>query len=108
MGFVSTLDSYFLNCQAKMASLGAATNVIINGQSVPQPFAGIVHASDWPQTPYVEGSLYLLLLEAKPIGGTDSQTLYEFICQWSWILIGSDIGKGQVGQNRSDRYRTNA
>jgi hypothetical protein len=39
------------------------------------------------------------------VGGTKAQTLYEYVCQWNWLLIGTDLTGGQIAENRGDRYR---
>jgi hypothetical protein len=57
-------------------------------------------------TPPVEGAPYLLILGMTPTGGTENQILYEATCQWTWLLIGTDI-KGNITANRGDRYRSN-
>jgi hypothetical protein len=102
---IDILDSYFLFTQSQMAAINA--QVYINGAAVAQPFGSILQARDWPLTEANEGALYLLILSANPVGGSVNQTIYEFICQWTWLLIGTNLTYGQVGANRGDRYRTN-
>lgn len=103
---ISALDSYYISIQNQMAVLGAT--VTINGSIVPQPFGGLVNARDWPQTPPMEGALYLLFINAIPTkGGTAAQREYEYFLQWVWLIIGSDIVASQQEQSRANRYRTN-
>ena len=103
---IDCLDSYFLYVQQQMSLLGSATNIYVNGATIPQPFGGVIFSRDWPLTEISEGSLYLLVLDIQPKGGTEGQILYEFICQWTWLLIGTNLSMGQQGSNRGDRYRT--
>jgi hypothetical protein len=110
MSLISPIDSYFTYLQNQMAILNTAGlgMVTINGNTVPQPFGGVVNARDWPATPPDEGALYLLVLNTVP-GGIVSQTQmgYEYFCQWTWLLIGTDIQPTQMVQSRADRYRQN-
>jgi hypothetical protein len=72
-----------------------------------QQFAGIINARDWPMTPPIEGALYLIFIQANPLnGGTQSQNKFEYICQWMWYLIGTNIPSSEQAENRGDRYRT--
>ena len=110
MSLISPIDSYFSYIVQQMAILNAAGlgMVTINGSQVPQPFGGVVNARDWPQTPPIEGALYLLVINAVPLGEkSQSQMGYMYFCQWVWLLIGTDIQMSQLGQSRSDRYRQN-
>jgi len=118
MALISILDTYYSFIKSQMSLLGATITVSINGQPTPiaQPFGGVVNAADWPQQPLVnpvtpEGTLFLLVINAVEVPSrevsTESQTLYQFQCQWVWVLLGSDIQNGQQGMNRGDRYRTN-
>lgn len=93
---VDVLDSYFMGVKAQMANVDAT-----------QKFGGIVSARDWPQTKPVEGALYLMFLAASSSIGTASQPLYEYLCQWAWVLLGVDIGASQQAANRGDRHRAN-
>lgn len=102
---ISAIDSYFSYVAQQMATLNA--QVFVNGATIAQPMGGVVDARDWPQTPVVEGALYLLLQRVQPIGGTEAQIEYEYFCQWSWLLIGTDIQAKQQTQSRADRYRAN-
>ena len=99
-------DSYFLQIQSQMAKLGSAANISVNGQTIFQPFGGVVMARDFPLTEIAEAALYLCIIDIQPKGGTEGQILYEFICQWTWLLIGTNLSMGQQGSNRGDRYRT--
>jgi hypothetical protein len=93
-----------------MAKLNTAGQglVTINGSQVPQPFGGVADARDWPQTPPLEGALYLLYITAVPSGiVSQAQMGYEYFCQWTWLLIGTDIQQAQMTQSRADRYRQN-
>jgi hypothetical protein len=101
----SPIDTYLQYVMQQMVVIGA--QVTINGQSVAQPFGGITQARDWPQTPVNEGSLYLLVLDQVPHGGTASQRGYEYFLQWAWMLIGQDVQSTQQAANRGDRYRQN-
>ena len=106
MPFVSPVDTYFAYVVQQMATLKAT--VSINGNLVPQPFGGVVNARDWPQSPVVEGALYLLVLTQNPNNkGMPSQAQmgYEYFCQWVWLLLGTDIQASQLVQNRADRFR---
>lgn len=100
---ISVLDSYFSHVKRQMATLNA--QVTINGNLVSQPFGGVTNARDWPQTPPIEGALYLLFLSAVPRGGSQAQREYEYFCQWVWIIIGKDIGAAAQAANRGDKYR---
>ena len=102
---LDVLDSYFLFVQSQLTKLGAT--VTVNGSQIPQPLGTVVQANDWPLTPLQEGAPSLLVLNVSPRGGTPNQILYEFVCQWIWILIGTNISATQVGANRGDRYRNN-
>ena len=70
--------------------------------------AGMVNAQDWPQVEIQEGALYLLYLTSVevPEMGSRSQAYFEHYLQWSWVYLGTDIQAGQVGANRSDRFRS--
>jgi len=102
---VSACDSYYSYVVAQMSKLNAT--VYINGATIPQPFAGIINAQDWPQAPIVEGGLYLLVIRAVPVQENPGQANieYEYYCQWVWILIGTDTKATDVSANRGDRYR---
>ena len=104
-GLTSIIDSYYVAVANQMQAIGATVEV--NGQTIPQALFGPLDARDWPQTPPIEGTAYLLIVGANPIGGTEAQTLYDFTCQWTWLLIGTDISAGVVGPNRGDRSRAN-
>jgi hypothetical protein len=108
LGFImiaDVIDSYYLFVQQQMAAIGA--QAYVNGVTVPQPFAGVVFARDWPLTEIAESALHLVIISANAVGGSVNQTIYEFVCQWNWLLIGTNLTYGQVGANRGDRYRTN-
>lgn len=94
---VSTLDTYYNQVVTQMQNV-----------SPTQAFGGITNARDWPLTPLIFGALYLLVGAKLATGGTDAQVLYEYQCQWTWLLVGTDIQANQVAENRGDRYRTNA
>jgi hypothetical protein len=92
---IDAIDTYFLYVAQQLAILDST-----------QVLCGTVNARDWPLTPpNTDGGLYLLFLRAVPVGGTDSQTLWEYFCQWSWILLGTDIQSTQISENRGDVYR---
>ena len=65
---ISVIQSFFQYVATQVA--------IINPSQLMGP---ITEARDWPQTPPQAGTLYLLVLANKPIGGTQNQNLYEFI-----------------------------
>jgi hypothetical protein len=94
---ISVLDSYYSFVKTQMGTVDTT-----------QTFGGIVNARDWPQTQPVEGALYLLFIQAVPSPAIRStaQVLYEFICQWNWYLIGTDIQPNREAANRGDRYRS--
>lgn len=91
---IDSVDSYYMTIQRQMA-------IISPGQL----FAGVIQARDFPMTPPLQNALYLLVISAQPIGGTESQNLYEILCQWTWLSIGTDIQPNQQAANRGDRYR---
>lgn len=104
---VSAVHSYYSYVAAQLVVIGA--QVWINGQSVTQQTGGIVDARDWPLTPAVEGTLYLISGRIQPVtGGTPGQTLYLYDLQWTWFFIGTDLAAGQSGNNRGDRHYSNA
>jgi hypothetical protein len=94
MALLDVVDSYFLQVQAQMQLIDPS-----------QMFGSVIQARDWPMTPPLEGALYLLFVNAVALGGSESQNYYELLCQWNWLLIGSDIQGNQVTANRGDRYR---
>ena len=96
MAFPACIDTYYEYVKAQMAKVNPA-----------QLMGGMANARDWPETQPKEGMLYLLFLNAVEIGGTRANTLFEFVCQWNWVLIGADLTPGVVGANRGDRYRKN-
>lgn len=102
---IDVLDTYFRYIKQQMTN--NAAQVSINGVLTNQPMGQVINARDWPLTPPLEGALYLLFLSATRIGGTEMQSLYEYVCQWSWYLIGQDIQPTQQTSNRGDRYRSN-
>jgi hypothetical protein len=104
---IDCLDSYFTFVSAQLTKLNA--QVTIDGNLVPQPIGSILQTHDWPQSPVYlsEGAINLLILAMNPRGGTENQTMYEFICQWTWVLIGTNLTSTQQGANRGDRYRNN-
>jgi hypothetical protein len=93
---ISTIDSFYMYVASQMAKINAS-----------QVMGGCLDAQDWPQTPPIEGAFYLLYMNAVPVGGTQAQQEYEYICQWTWLLIGADVAANQQSANRGDRYRTN-
>lgn len=95
-GLISAIYSYYAYVVQQVTILNSS-----------QIFGGLINARDWPQTPPHEGALYLLYMNSTPVGGTESQILYEFLCQWVWQLAGTDIQAGQRAQNRGDRFRSN-
>lgn len=102
----SVIDSFYSYVAQQMLTFNA--HVFINGESVVQPMCGIINARDWPQTPQVEGGLYLLFLSASPTRENSwAQAEYQYFCQWVWILLGTDITMSQQAQDRGDRYRAN-
>lgn len=104
---ISIIDSYYQFVSQQMVAINAQINV--NGALIQQPMCGYVQARDWPQTPQVEGGLYLLIL-STPLGGglkSRAQEQVEVVCQWQWLLVGTDITAIQLAQNRGDRFRTN-
>jgi hypothetical protein len=97
MALISVLDSFYLYISQQIATLDPT-----------QQMGGIIQARDWPQTPPLEGALYLLVLGGVPVengASTQSQNMYEFTCQWTWYFQGSDIAGYQQASNRGDRYR---
>lgn len=99
------IDSHYAYVLKRLISNNA--RVVINGVSVAQPMGGMLDARDWPQTQVVEGALYLLAQRVVPSGGTKSQRRFTCFCQWSWVLLGTDLSGYQEGANRGDRYRQN-
>jgi hypothetical protein len=91
------VDSYFDYVTNQMAKIDSS-----------QKFGSMIEARDWPMTPPIEGALYLLYMHSLPVGGTEAQIEYEHFCQWTWILIGTDITGTQQAANRGDRRRQNA
>jgi hypothetical protein len=92
---LDVIDSYFAQVQAQMQNVDPT-----------QAFGGIVNARDWPLTPPVLGALYLLVgAKISLPGGTASQELFEYQCQWTWLLVGTDIPQNTIMENRGDRYR---
>lgn len=91
---IEAVDSYYLQVKQQMAAVDST-----------QQFGGILQARDWPLTQPVFGALYLLVIAMNAVGGTEAQALYEYVCQWSWILMGDDIVDAQQAQNRGNRYR---
>lgn len=73
-----------------------------------QLLAGMANAQDWPQVPVMEEAPMLLFLNATPVGGTESQIMYQSLCQWVWLIIGTNIPASQQAANRGDRYRKDA
>jgi hypothetical protein len=88
-------DSYYLQIQKQM-------KIINPGQM----FGGVIQSRDWPASPPLASTLYLLFLSSQAIGGSESQNLFELTLQWSWVTIGTDIQPNQQAANRGDRYRT--
>lgn len=105
------VDLSSLGCPVEMVDALNSYYVYVLNQAAlvcpSQLFAGLVNARDWPQTPFLEGALYLLYISSTPVGGTESQILYENLCQWVWTFIGTNIQPGQRAQNRGDRFRSN-
>jgi hypothetical protein len=101
---VSVIDSYASYVAARFQALNA--QVTINGTTGPQQFGGVVTAQDWPQAPVIEGAAYLIVQKILPRGNSKVQRQYLFLCQWTWLLIGTDIAANQQALNRGDRYRT--
>lgn len=92
---IDPLDSYYKFVIGQMSRLPA-----------PTPIAGYTNARDWPPTPLIDGALYLQFISCTPTPFKSwAQTEYEYLCQWMWLLIGSDITKKQQAANRGDRYR---
>jgi hypothetical protein len=101
---ISVIDSYFSYVRGQLKILDA--QVSVNGKKIPQPVGTVVQARDWPLTPPIEGALYLLVQSIVPVeGGTQSQIHYQFVCQWTWLLIGQDIPANGRMENRGDRHR---
>lgn len=95
MAIIDIVDSYHEHVRSKMAVVDAG-----------QGFGGIINAREWPLTPPIEGFLYLLFIEATPTdAGSEAQNFYEILCQWNWLIIGTDIAASQRAENRGDRYR---
>lgn len=92
---IDIIDSYWLQVQSQMG-------IIAPGQQ----FGGVIQGRDWPGTPPLPDTLYLLFMGAVSLGGTEAQNYYEILCQWSWIDIGTDIQANQQKANRGDRWRT--
>lgn len=103
---VSIFDSYVSYVAKRLVTLNA--QVSINGQTVAQPFGGIVTTQDWPQAPVNDGMLYLVTQRMTPQGRSKSQRQYVCFAQWTWLLIGTDIPADAQAENRGDRYRSNA
>ena len=96
MALVDAIDTYYSYIVKQMATVAPS-----------QSMSGYIAARDFPLTPPVENSLYLLFISATPVGGTEAQTLYQFLCQWNWLIIGTNIQANQQAENRGDRFRTN-
>jgi hypothetical protein len=92
---IAAIDSYYAYVVQQMAIVDSA-----------QKFGGLISARDWPQTQPIDSALYLLFLNAVPVGGTESQIKYQYFCQWNWLLIGNDIAANQQASNRGDRWRS--
>lgn len=94
---IDVLDSYYNYIATQMAIVGPT-----------QTLRGYIAARDWPLTPPdLKGGLYLLYLSAVQLPkGTESQNLFEYVCQWIWITLGTDIQAGQLAENRGDRFRS--
>ena len=103
---LSTLTSYLSYVAKQLQTAGA--QIILNGASTPLLVGGIVQAQDWPQIEIQEGVLYLLFQKITPGNELKSKTQRQYIyhCQWSWILIGTDIAPSQQAMNRGDRFMT--
>lgn len=101
----SILDSYYAYVTKRLVTLQA--QVSINGSVAAQPMGGLVAAQDWPQTPVTEGAIYLVLQRMMPRGKSKTQRQYLFMCQWTWLLIGTDIPEYSQAENRADRWRSN-
>jgi hypothetical protein len=93
---IKSLDSYWTTIVNRMATVDST-----------QRFGGFIDSRDWPMTAPIEGALYLLFLQAVPVGGTESQIFYQYICQWSWLLIGENISATEQESNRGNRRREN-
>jgi hypothetical protein len=103
---IETLDTFVQFVKGQLVAANA--QVTIDGVTGPQRVARVVQAADWPLTPPIPGALYLLVLGVNQLPqGTQSQNLFEYICQWTWLLIGQDIQAAQQAANRGDRYRMN-
>ncbi len=102
---ISIPDSYFSFVAKRIQAMGAT--VTVNGATIPQPIGGMIDARDWPQTQIIEGALYLLIQRIVPGENWKSkvQRQWCFYCQWSWLLIGTNLAAGQQAANRGDRYR---
>lgn len=96
-GLSATVDSYYAYVVGQMAKYAAG-----------QKFGGLIDARDWPQSKPMFGALYLLYLSSTPMRqSTESQVLYDHLCQWTWIVVGTDLTGTNMGQNRGDRRRQN-
>lgn len=105
---ISAVDTYFRHMAQRLLTNNA--QVAINGAVVSQPIGIVSNAQDWPQIKPVEGAVYLLVLDQQPVQKQMSkvQVYYEYILQWVWILIGTDIPPDSQAANRGDNYRSNA
>ncbi len=72
-----------------------------------QPISGISLAQDWPEAPVQDSCLYLIVQRMQPTGKSKSQRQYNYHCQWTWLILGSDIQPGEQAQNRGNRYMAN-
>lgn len=104
---IETLDTFVMFVKAQLVAVSAT--VTINGVTGPQRVGEVLEARDWPLTAPAQGAIYLLFQAANPLNqvGTQAQNLYEYHCQWVWLLTGQDLQANQQGANRGDRYRTN-
>lgn len=99
------LDSYISYIATRFVKNNA--QVTINGLVGPQKCGGVVDVADWPQAPVKEGVLYLVVQHMHESGRSKVQVQCSFTCQWTWLVIGTDIQANQQSTNRGDRYATN-
>src|SRR5262245_49025796 len=92
---IEVIDSYYTYVKQQMG--------IVDAQ---QRFGPIIQARDWPQTPPLDSTLYLIVINASPIvPSTPSVMLYAYSVQWIWLVMGNDIQPNERKENRGDRYR---
>jgi len=93
---IDAIDSYIRHVRLRMGTINPSRHV-----------RGPIDAEDWPPKQIEFETFYLLTLsDVESPEGTIEVPIYTHMVQWTWAILGADLGDGTKGRNRGNRYRT--